>query len=597
MKFTSFNSSLCWLAGLLLAVSSFTALHAAQETELKDDAGKTIIRYVVESPDGIASAGTTDPAKQVGLFLCFPEHDRPTGDEILPVREALKRQGLRDNFVLLAGHPQAQKFGLADHEPIEKLIAWAKKTYPINPRRIYMYGKGEGGKISAEFAMSHPKLVTAAVTYSWGWWKMPSEPQEPIDALNSAPEIYMVLGLRDLSHHITTVRDAYERTKAKGYHVIYREFEDLGARTYHPPSNDDAIAWATRLRNKNIPPSPEELNLIQRSSRAAPGAERFYTALALVGGAPSGAAVRKLLDSKDAHVRAAAAATCSHAIFDEPTITALAGKLSDSSTPVRAATIHALAMNANWRSEAAQQALIELATKAVDPTDRISAVDALAYAVRYQVKGVRQDPRMFAALVKLLDDKNEELRVMASNILAPIRDSDFRGDLGRPERKTPTGGWEQWLDEIAAKDAGYLKDYEVCGWGKEHRADAYPGNRATQKPEDLYCMGGASLLGYNLGTGEPTQKEPALAFKYTLQAAEQGYVPAEAAVGMMYANGKGVEQNYAEAGRWWIAAAEGGHLLAAGNVSMLYRGGAGVRPDPAVANKWAKFVTDHSSTH
>jgi hypothetical protein len=86
-----------------------------------------------------------------------------------------------------------------------------------------------------------------------------------------------------------------------------------------------------------------------------------------------------------------------------------------------------------------------------------------------------------------------------------------------------------------------------------------------------------------------------LAFKYTLQAAEQGYVPAEAAVGMMFADGKGVEQNYAEAGKWWIAAAEGGHILAAGNVSMLYRGGSGVRPDAAVANKWAKFVSDHSS--
>ena len=45
---------------------------------------------------------------------------------------------------------------------------------------------------------------------------------------------------------------------AKGYHVIYREFEELGARTYHPPSNDDAIAWATKLRNKNVALSAEE---------------------------------------------------------------------------------------------------------------------------------------------------------------------------------------------------------------------------------------------------------------------------------------------------------------------------------------------------
>ena len=61
----------------------------------------------------------------------------------------------------------------------------------------------------------------------------------------------MVLGLRDLATHINTVRDTYGRVHAKGYHVIYREFDDLGARTFHPASNDDAIAWITRLRNKN----------------------------------------------------------------------------------------------------------------------------------------------------------------------------------------------------------------------------------------------------------------------------------------------------------------------------------------------------------
>jgi hypothetical protein len=156
---------------------------------------------------------------QLGRLACFFAFRSTTGQRAtksLPVRESLRRQGLRDDYVLLAGHPQGQKFAVIDHEPIQKLIEWAKKTYPINPRRIYMYGKGEGGKISAEFAATHPSLVTAAISYSWGWWIMPSEPKEPIDFANSAPEFYMVLGLRDLAHHITTVRDACERVKEKG---------------------------------------------------------------------------------------------------------------------------------------------------------------------------------------------------------------------------------------------------------------------------------------------------------------------------------------------------------------------------------------------
>jgi hypothetical protein len=374
-----------------------------------------------------------------------------------------------------------------------------------------------------------------------------------------------------LSHHITTVRDTYGRVKAKGYHVIYREFDDLGARTYHPASNDDAIAWATRLRNKNMAPSPEEMKLLQRSSKSV---GRYFPALALVGGAPAGAVVRKLLADSDPHVRAAAVETCTHAIFGEATIAAVAGKLADPSPVVRRAAIRALAMNANWRSQAAQQALIGLATNlSAGHLDRVDAVDGLAQAVRFQVKGVRQDPPMFKALISLLDDKDEELRVMASNILAPIRDGDFRGDLGRPERKAPAGGWQQWLAEITAKDAGFQKDYEACR------------GATAGEPVYIFCKGADAL-----------PKQPAKAFQYTLEAAEKGYVPAEAAVGMMYANGKGVEQNYAEAGKWWIKAAEGGHLLAAEKASMLYRSGVGVKPDPEVANKWAKFVAEHSSS-
>ncbi|HSU68909.1 MAG TPA: hypothetical protein VLJ39_18650, partial [Tepidisphaeraceae bacterium] len=260
MKLPGFGS-----LAVVVAVSASwcVPVATAADAELKDNAGKTIIRYVVEAPDVLAPVGTKDPARQVGLFLCFPEHDTPTDADIFPVRQALWRLGIHDEYVLLAGGPQTQKFGMADMEPIEKLIAWAKQTYPINPRRIYMFGKGEGGKISAEFTVTHPNLVTAAITHSWGFWVMPSELKEPIDPVNSAPEIYMNLGLRDLATHLTTVRDTYPRVKAKGYHVIYREFEDMGSRSYYPPSNDDSIAWVTRLRNKNIEPSAEEQNLLK----------------------------------------------------------------------------------------------------------------------------------------------------------------------------------------------------------------------------------------------------------------------------------------------------------------------------------------------
>src|ERR1700684_3047134 len=161
----------CLAAILIVAGCCVPALRAAGENELKDETGKTILRYVVEAPANVAPAGTTDPARQVGVIFCFQEHTSPPGADIFPVRESLKRLGLSDDYVLLAIRAQSPRGGLgaADFVPIEKLLAWAEKTYPVNSRRVYMYGKGAGGLAAGEFTMSHPNLVTAAITYSWGW--------------------------------------------------------------------------------------------------------------------------------------------------------------------------------------------------------------------------------------------------------------------------------------------------------------------------------------------------------------------------------------------------------------------------------------------
>ena len=533
------------LAGFfLMACALAMPVRAAQETELKDETGKTILKYVIEVPPGIAAAGTVDPAKQVGLILCSQEHDTPTGNDLFPVRQSLLRQGLRDQYVLIAPAPQGRKFGPNDHQPIEMLIAWAKKTYPVNSRRVYMYGKGEGSKISMEFTMMHPQLVTAAIGYSWGAWLMPSEPGEPLDFANSAPEIYLTLGRRDLANHLSCVRDAYLRLREKGYHLIYREFDELGDRTYHPPSNDDALAWATRLRNKNIAPSPEETKLLKAFAVARPAAvDGYYPSLVLVGGAPAGAVLQMLFESRDVSVRAAAAKTCMHGIFGNDATVALAKLVSDPAVKVRQSAIRALAMYANWRYAPAQKALIELATnKDAEPFDRLNATDAIGFAIRFQVKGVRQDPPMFQTLVSLLQEKEEPIRATAAGILAPLYEPAGEGPQ---RRRAPEGGWEKWLEEITAQQSSM-----------------------------------------NL----PAGTDLASVFHSKLKAAEQGDVAAQRTVAMLYANGRGVQQNYAKAGEWWIKAAEGGDLTAARHAWNLYRNGEGVERNAEIANRWAKVI-------
>lgn len=530
----------------ILAISlACLPLAAWQEQELKDGAGATIVKYVLEVPPGVSPGKTADPAKQLGLFLCFQEHDTPTGNDLFPVRQALLRAGTLRNYILLAAAPQSRKFGFADHEPIEKLMAWVMKTYPINPRRVYMFGKGEGSKISMQFTMTHPQLVTAAIGYSWGVWLMPSELAEPIDFENSAPEIYLTLGRRDLDHHLTCVRDAYVRLRAKGYHVIYREFDELADRSYHPPSNDDAIGWATRLRNKSVAPSPEEAKLLKSTPSMSNG---YYPALALVGGAPAGAVLEKLFQSKDDAVRAAAAETCRHGIFGASTTVALAKLATDPALPVRQSAIRALGMYANWRYAAAQNAVTQLAIdKNADPADRINAVDALSHAVRFQTAGVRQDPAMFEALIALTQEKYEPVRAMAQLALAPAYDP---GPPGAARRRAPEGGWDPWLAAVKAK---------------EPARSALPANLAAH-------------------------------FQSTLKAAESGDLAAQSALGMLYANGKGVQQNYQEAVKWWAKAGLAGDLAAARLAWNLYRNGGGVAPDVATANKLAQLIGEPIQT-
>jgi TPR repeat protein len=79
-------------------------------------------------------------------------------------------------------------------------------------------------------------------------------------------------------------------------------------------------------------------------------------------------------------------------------------------------------------------------------------------------------------------------------------------------------------------------------------------------------------------------------FQSALKSAEGGDVRAQAAVGMMFANGTGVQQNYAEAGKWWVKAAEGGDLESARHVWNLYRNGEGVDRNAEIANRWAAAI-------
>jgi TPR repeat protein len=233
-----------------------------------------------------------------------------------------------------------------------------------------------------------------------------------------------------------------------------------------------------------------------------------------------------------------------------------------------------MASYANWRSQAAQQILIQRATdRSLDLDARLDAADGLAQAVKLQATGVQQDPPMFQALVGLLSEEQEPLRAVAFLALAPIREYIVGGS--NAGQFPPTGGWQKWLDKITAEQAGDMIYYSACGpAGSSH---------TSTEPVDLFCTGGALA-----------PKNPAKGFQLTLKAAQGGYVPAQEVVGMMYATGKGVQQDYHEAGRWFLTAAEAGNTRAAINYVGSLRSGMGsLRTDPELSARWSKFLMAH----
>jgi TPR repeat protein len=143
----------------------------------------------------------------------------------------------------------------------------------------------------------------------------------------------------------------------------------------------------------------------------------------------------------------------------------------------------------------------------------------------------------------------------------------------------PTGAQSYVEGELnLGKAALQLKNYDEAArrFGKLARA----GNPAAQ-----FYMGRLTAMGLGV------EKDLPKATEWYLASAKQGYVEAQALVGLHYMEGIGVAPSYAEAARWSALAADKGHGGAAYNLAKMYAaGGPGLPADRAQAEKWAKVA-------
>ena len=84
----------------------------------------------------------------------------------------------------------------------------------------------------------------------------------------------------------------------------------------------------------------------------------------------------------------------------------------------------------------------------------------------------------------------------------------------------------------------------------------------------------------------------ALAARLFRPLAEQGNAMAQASLGVMYANGRGVPQDDHESAKWYRKAAEQGMAMAQFNVGVMYAKGQGVPQIDQEAVRWYRKAAD-----
>ena len=101
-----------------------------------------------------------------------------------------------------------------------------------------------------------------------------------------------------------------------------------------------------------------------------------------------------------------------------------------------------------------------------------------------------------------------------------------------------------------------------------------------------------SALGVMLRSGIGVPKDHKEATKWFRKAAEQGHAEAQLRLGSMFQSGIGVPEDDREAVKWYRKAAEQGHAWAQIRLSSMYASGEGVHQDYKEAEKWFRKAAE-----
>jgi predicted esterase len=408
-----------------------------------------IMKYLMFAPAKLPEK------KTLGLVLCFHGFKSNEGAMAPPVQESMKAAGLAENYVVIGLKSQGEGWADIDERLVLQTIDWLKSTYPIDPRRVFVWGMSNGGWMVSSFGGKHQDSIAGIVRYC-GY--PPSAPSAK-DAANTQTEYYLVHGDADEAVGVDGSRKLRQSLLQQGYHFVYREMDGLG----HVPIinntdvREDACRWIDALRHKQVPLQAEEEKFLRQFADAKKAAPLFskpdtWGELLRIAGPQAGVIIARAFKSDSATVRENAATACSKSLFaGDETVEGLIHLTEDKTAGVRQAAITALGVAANWRYEQAQLTLGRIALKKKsDLGQRGGAATLLAAAaVRPLLGNFDDDVPVFQALVALMDDEEKSLREAAfAPLKAAVKDGlGYDPSVTAKERAGAIAKWQQWFTE------------------------------------------------------------------------------------------------------------------------------------------------------
>ena len=181
-----------------------------------------------------------------------------------------KDLAIKEGFVIVAPDSGGEGWSSPRDGPqfLLELVEELKSKYPINPKRIYLFGHSAGAVFALVMSMYESEFFAATAIHAGAF-----RSREELQTINSATRkipIAIWVGTRDQFFPLTDVRATRDAFQAKGFPIEVTEMSGHDHWYYDLAPQINAAAW-TFLKKYELPNDPKHAEYVDLGSGAGAG--------------------------------------------------------------------------------------------------------------------------------------------------------------------------------------------------------------------------------------------------------------------------------------------------------------------------------------